>query len=74
MHSSRVGVMDLLKEKPIATEYVVVCKNSSPQGGWALAESGGFVKKLACEYHTCKRTVAVNLGLNIISEYPTTLK
>lgn len=72
--ASRMGIMDLLKEKPSTSEFVVVCKNTSPIAGWALAEAGSFVKQLACEYHTCKRVVAVNLGLNIISDYPLNMK
>lgn len=73
MNTSRVSIqdcMDMLKPKPITSEYVVVCKNSSDKSGWNMAEAGGFVKQLALEYHTCKRIVAENLNLTVISEYP----
>ncbi len=69
MTSSRLGLHNLLDTAP-KTEHVVVCKNTSPQYGWTIAEAGGFVKQLAAEYYVCKTIVANNLQLNIISDYP----
>lgn len=77
MYSSRMAIqdcMEALKPEPITTEYVVVCKNSSDKSGWEMAEAGGFVKQLAAEYYTCKRIVASNLNLNVISAYPLIMK
>ena len=73
MYSSRMAIqdcMEALKPEPITTDYVVVCKNSSDKSGWDMAAAGGFVTQLAAEYYTCKRVVAQNLNLFVISSYP----
>lgn len=70
METSRLGIHNLLTDHAPKTEVVVVCQKTSPAAGWAIAQQGNFLKQVVAEYYLCKRVVANNLKLNIISDYP----
>jgi hypothetical protein len=53
------------------SEYVVV---SDDKPSFKIAEAGGFTEQIIHNHYKCKRIVANNLGLTIISEWPLTMK
>jgi hypothetical protein len=69
MHASRFhpSMMDKPSEK---TFEVVICKQLSPEGAFNIALDGGFLTDLGSDFYKCKRILAENLNLEIISNYP----
>lgn len=68
------NVIDVCKPEPSTSEWVVIDQSSSSKDGFDLAQVGGFLEAVSPPYYKCKRIVANNLDLSIISEYPLTLK
>jgi len=67
-----MSINDLLDNKPTTTsEYVVV---SSDSDCFELANAGGWCEHIGDKFYKCKRIVAINLNLSIISAYPITIK
>lgn len=52
------------------TLEVVVCKHLSPSGSFDIALSGGFLTDLGDDFYRCKRVLAENLNLHVITNYP----
>ena len=70
MNYGRMGIINLFETKPEPKSEYVIVDTSVNTGGVQIAQSGGFLEKMAGEYFICKRIVAENLGLSIISEWP----
>ena len=70
MNYGRMGIINLFETKPEPKSEYVIVDTSVNTGGVQIAQSGGFLEKMAGEYFKCKRIVAENLGLSIISEWP----
>lgn len=60
--------LELASTPRFTTEYVVI-DASIPSDGLDIAQAGGFLYKLSHEYYKCKRSVAEDMELSIISDY-----
>lgn len=64
-----------MMDKPVEkTLEVVICKQLSPEGGFKIALQGGFLTDLGSDFYKCKRVLAENLNLHVISNYPMVAK
>jgi len=72
--SSKVSLRDCINVMgtPSKSEYVVI--EFEDNAGCRLAQQGGFLEHMGGEFYKCKRIVANNLSLKIISDYPLTIK
>lgn len=71
------GFINLTK-KPNSELSVYVIINSemnigSKSAAFNLAKQGGFLEHMGDTFYKCKRTVADNLSLVIMSDYPLTM-
>jgi hypothetical protein len=69
MYAKRMSLQDCISPATeITTEYVLICKTDT--GGFKLAYEGGFLSHVGDDFYSCKRTLANNLDLQIISSFP----
>ncbi len=70
MNFSKLSAQDwLTTEESNQSEYVVISSDGTGNG-FSIAESGGFLERVGGKFYKCKRIVAENLSLKIISEFP----
>lgn len=63
MHSSKLGIHHTINPQPVSnSEYVIVSEKDE--------KYGYLFEKIGICMYKCKRIVAENLNLEIISEYP----
>ena len=80
MNYSKVSLQDCINTtKPSAnkSEYVVIDseRNSGNRAhSFNLAYEGGFLEHIGDGFYKCKRIVADNLSLVIMSDYPVVIK
>jgi len=58
------------------SEYVVICneQNGSRAASFNIAYEGNFLEHIGDGFYKCKRIVANNLSLVIMSDYPIIIK
>lgn len=61
--------LNVFKPTVYTTDYVVI-DSTVASSGLTIAQAGGFLYKLSSDYYRCKRSVAEDLELSIISDYP----
>lgn len=52
------------------SEYVIISKQKSNEGGFLIAEGGRFLLPQEGEFYKCKRIVAETLELFILADCP----
>lgn len=66
-----------LFNKDTSSPYVIICadhNSGNRAASFNIAYEGGFLKHISDGYYQCKRIVATNLSLVIMSDYPLTIK
>lgn len=70
MVTQKKGIHNLLEECNSQSEYVIISKMDSDEGGFLIAEGGGFLSEYTGEFYKCKRKVAETLNLCIVANCP----
>lgn len=77
MNTSRTSLKDCInigKAVENISEYVIISKSNSDDDMFAMANVGRFLVHQGDDYYRAKRTVANNLKLYIISDWPVVMK
>lgn len=70
MYLSMQDFLDTATKSPVYTTDYVVIDTSVASDGLILAQAGNFLYRLSSDYYRCKRSIAEQLELSIISDYP----
>ena len=57
-------------KQDVKSEYVVINSEWCKAGSFNIAYEGGFLEHIGDGFYKCKRIVADNLSLVIMSDYP----
>ena len=57
-------------KQDVKSEYVVINREWCKAGSFNIAYEGGFLEHIGDGFYKCKRIVADNLSLVIMSDYP----
>ena len=79
MIMSRTSVQDCINpfNNSSKSEYVVICKDHNDgnrAASFNIAYEGDFLEHIGDGFYKCKRIVANNLSLVILSDYPIIIK
>ena len=79
MKNSRVSVQDCINvfNEDTSSPYVIICadhNSGNRAASFNVAYEGGFLTHISDGYYQCKRIVANNLSLVIMSNYPIPIK